>query len=467
MTVSRSKIILSMLILFLLLPCLASAQEKQILTLSQSVDIALNQNPQMQIARKMLDKSRAGILEAYSALLPAVNANANFQHAWDIQTNTIPNFLKPMLAPLVPVLPELADMPDFVNISFGMENTFTYGLNLTQPLFLGGAGIAGVRMAYDATEQSANNLESTRQNLIYQTVNAFYSCLLAREIVKVQSQAIEQAQANLDVVLKKYNAGSASGFEKMRAQVEAANLKPQLISAKNSYRAALTGLRNILGMSENVEIEVNGEFIYTEDSFIDEDVKAIQKEALNNRPELKALFAQKGMAANGVTIARSQFMPKLFFSTDYSFLAMKNDYNFRRDDFSKGFSSALSLQIPLFNGFRNNRTLHKAKLDYRIVLDSEQQLKDGIFAEVEIACNNCKEAKEKYASARESIGLAEEALRLANLSYREGSGTQLDVMGSQLALTQARLNSISALYEYQMSRYSVRKATGTLTKILD
>ncbi|MBN2416413.1 TolC family protein [bacterium] len=456
-----------LLITVIMMPALLPAQETMVLTLAESVGMALEKNPQLQIARKNAAKARAGIGEAYAALLPAVDANANFQHAWEIQTNTIPNFLKPMLAPLAPVIPEFADMPDFVQLSFGLENTFTYGLRLTQPLYLGGAGIAGVKIAYAAADASESNLETTRQNIIYQTVNTFYGCILARELVDVQSMAVEQAQANLDVVLKKYDAGSASGFEKMRAQVELANLQPQLISARNGYRSARTGLRTILGIREDVEIGVQGSLTFTGDDFADSELQEIQRKALENRPELQALQAQKRMAAKGMTIARSQFLPKLFFSTDYSFLAMKNDPNFSRDDFSKGFTSAVSLQIPLFHGLKNHRAFQKARLDYKIVLDSERQLRDGVFAEVEIAYNTFREAREKYLSAEESIELAEEALRLANLTYQEGGGTQLDVMSSQLALTRARLNHVSALYEYQMSRYALRKVTGTLKGILE
>jgi outer membrane protein TolC len=62
--------------------------------------------------------------------------------------------------------------------------------------------------------------------------------------------------------------------------------------------------------------------------------------------------------------------------------------------------------------------------------------------------------------------MAEEAMRLANLMYEEGASTQLDVMGAHLALTQARLNFASSLYEYQMSRYGLRKSTGLLNGVL-
>ncbi len=450
-------------LLMLLSPVFLLGQEIRTLTLEESVNLALKQNPAYQIAEREYEKSAAAVWEAWSAILPSVSGSASYSKAWSIQENTIPNFIKQMLGPSFPGYDE---MPDFVRLSFGLENTFRYGLTLNQPIFLGGAGIAGVQIAVAGKRASAENMEAMRQNLIYQTVNSFYGCLLAQRLVDVQDEALRQAEANLDLVLKKYEAGSASGFEKMRAKVEVANLKPEFIAARNNYEMALTGLRTVLGMKEGISIEVSGELEFLPDDMADVSLTELERQALIYRPELKGLEQQEVIAAKGVTIARSQFLPKIFFTTDYSFLAMKNDYNLNRDDFSKGFTSALSLSMPLFQGFKNHKTYQKAKLDYKIVIDSGRQIKQQILAEVENAYNNFREAQEKYSSTEESIGLAREALRLANLNYEEGAGTQLDVMGSQLALTRARLNHASALYEYQMARYSLRKVTGILKTTL-
>lgn len=450
-------------VVILMFTCSVFSQDNLILTLEKSVDIALKRNPEVLIAEKEVSKAKAGIGEAFSALLPQVDASVNFQKAWDIQENTIPNFIKHMLGP---TFPGYDDMPDYVRLSFGLENTFTYGLNLTQPLFLGGAGIAGVKMAYAAQRASWQQLKSKKQNLIFQTADAFYRILLARELVSVQEEAFKQADANFDRVKKLYRVGSASGFDKMRAEVELSNLKPELITAKNNFEAALTGLRTILSLPENIEIIVKGELSYIEDGVVSASPDSLIKQALKNRPELSAIKEQKNIAHQNITIVRSQYLPKLFFSTNYSFLAMRNDYKFESDDFSKGFTSAISLQLPIFTGFNRCRQYQKAQLDYKIINDSEKQIFDGIRAEVKLALNKFNEAQEKYFSVKKSIRLAEEALRLANLRYEEGIATQLDVLSSQLALTRSRLNHASALYEYQVARYQIRRVTGTLAGVL-
>ena len=456
------KIFNMFIIISLLIPTFLQAQEKLILTLEKSIDLALKNNPEIKMAEKELSKARAGVGEALSILLPQLDASANLSHNWKIQAQTIPNFLKPMLGPLAP-----PGMPDFVQISFGLENTLTYGASITQPLFLGGAGIAGVQTAKAMKRAAEYNFESKKQNLIHQSAIAFYSTLLTSELIKVQKEAFDQAKANLDIVTKKYNVGTASGFDKMRAEVDVANLEPGVISSRNNYQSALTYLRNVLGLDTKTELEISGEFRFIEDDFSHIKLEQLQNSTLKNRPEILALTEQKKITKKGIAIARSNFLPKLYFSTDYSFLAMKNDLRFSQSDFSEGFTSAISLQIPLFHGFRSSSQYQRAKLDHKIMLDTEKQINDGVFAEVEVSFNTFNEAKQKFMSAQRTVNLAEEALRLANLMYDEGANTQLDVLNSQLALTQAKMNYVSSLYEYQISRYQVRKVTGTLKGILD
>ena len=459
----NQKILSLIVIIVVVVPLTAFAQDILVLDLERSIDLAMKNNPNIKMAEKEVAKAKSGVWEALSNILPQFDASVNFQKAWDIQETVIPNFIKLMLPPGTPGVDQ---MPDYVQVAFGVENTFRYGATVTQPLYLGGAGIAAIQLASAAKDAAEENLEDRRQNLIYQTADAFYLCLLTKKLIAVQEEALGQAKANLDNVLKKYNVGMASGFDKMRAEVEVANLMPNLIVARNSHRLALTQMRAILGLKRDAIIQVQGEFSYEEDDFGAMPLVDIQQIALKDRPVIRALSEQKYIMQKGMALARSNFLPKLFFQTDYSFMAMRSDYKFQHDDFSKGFTSAISLQIPLFHGFRSGAQYQKARLDYKIMLDTEKQAFDGIAAESEVAYNNLQEAKQKYISAQQTVDLATEALRLANMMYDEGVNTQLDVLNSQMALTQAKLNYVNSLYEHQTARYHLRKVTGKLKGIL-
>lgn len=454
---------ISMILLSALMVGVLSAQEPLVLTLESSVELAIANNPAYQMKLKEVQKAKASAVEAYSNILPQVNANASLQHAWAIQETTIPNFIKAMLGP---VFPGTDQMPDFVRLSFGLENTLVYGASVTQPLFLGGAGIAGIKIGNSALQAVQQNLESARQNLLYQTASAFYGCILTHEIVTVREEALQEAEKNLEVVRKKYGAGAASKFDLMRAEVNLANSRPDAISARNNYNNALTMLKMILALPMQTQIQVDGELLYVEDEFTSLTLEDYQQMAQSHRPEIKALDQSKTMALQGITLARSSFLPKVFFQTDYSYMGMRNDMKFVQDDFSKGFTSAVAVQMPLFTGFRTAKQYQKARLDYKMMLDTGKSADDAIAAEVEAVFHKLEEAKEKYTSAGETVQLAQESFRLAGMMYEEGANTQLDVFTAQLGLTSAQMNYLSSLFEYQMTRYALRKATGQLKDIL-
>jgi outer membrane protein len=449
------QIMIILVTVVLAVPVLAQ-KEKIVLTLNNTIELALVNNPQIKIAEKEYDKANASVMGSYSVILPSLDGSVNLQHAWAIQETTMPNFIKIMMAGF----PGTENMPDYVQLSFGLENTFTYGAILRQPLFLGGAGLASIKLAYAARRAAEQNLTIVKDDLRYRSVNAFYGCLLTRELVKVQEEALAQTEHNRDVVLKKYEVGMASGYDKMRAEVEVANQKPNVISARNNYQMALTRIRALLGLDKDTAIEVTGEFAYQEDDFGQLSLTELQNLAFQNRPEIMAMNEQKYIADQTIDIARSEFLPKVFFQTDYSYLAQKNDWYFYDSDFSKGFTSTVSLQVPLFHGLKSVQQYQQAKLDYHIMEDNEKQMNDLIVAEVEAAFNNFSEAMQKFQSAKETVALAEEALRMANLMYNEGANTQLDVLVSRLALTQAQLNYFSSIYDYQVACSQLRKATG-------
>ena len=446
----RLGVLLMCYIVALLAPDHCRSQDALVLTLESTMATALERNPALKIAEHEAAKARAARWQAYAVLLPQVDGYATLQHAWEIQTSRIPNFLKPMLAPLGSVLPGIDQMPDFVDIAFGLENPVRYGATLTQPLFLGGAEWAGVSGARAAARAAQQNLEAARQATLLASVRAFYACLLTKR-----------------VLVRRYDAGSASRFDRMRAEVEAARLVPEVETAKNSYRSALTQLRVLLALEEGREIDPVGDLAYVEDDFGDLSLEDLRRMALDRRPEVKAMHERMMMAESGVTIARSEFLPKLVFQTDYSYLAMKDNLKLQQSDFSKGFTSSLSLQIPLFQGFGSKSKYEQAQLDVQSTVVGERQLLDGVSAEVELTHSKFAEARERVLAARKVVDLATEALRLANVMYDEGANTQLDVLSSRLALTQAQMSHANALFEYQVVRYQLRQVTGILTGALD
>ena len=74
-------------------------------------------------------------------------------------------------------------------------------------------------------------------------------------------------------------------------------------------------------------------------------------------------------------------------------------------------------------------------------------------------------ADEFVESQRLNLTRAKEGLRLAEVGYREGTNTQVEMIDAQAALTTARANYYQAIYSHMIAKLDLQKAMGILTSI--
>lgn len=453
----KKYIICSASVLTLLLNLnLAKAQVLSI-DIERARELALDNNPTILTAREEVKKAQARLSEARTNFLPSLSGFTSVQHAWDIQEMLMRNFIKEMMGPAAP-----PGMPEFVKISFGVDNTIAYGLNFNQPLYVGGTVRLGYRMSKRATEMAVAQYRATEQKVLSEVVNSFYTVLFARSAVEVIEEALRSAERNLDQV-KKFNAvGKSSQFDVLRAEVQVANYQPQVASARNNLRLAEEQLKNLLNIPAEVQIEIDGKLIYQPCELLKNDLDALVEKALQNRPEITLMNKQKEVAKYQIDLARAGYKPSLIFGTSYQYQGQRKDFKFRSDDFNKGFNSSLSLSIPLMGAFNTSTKVQQAKINLRATNYQAEALQNGIRLEVKATYLKAQEGQENVKTQAKTVEQAQEALRLAELMYLEGSSTQLDVLNAQLALNTAKMNYQRSLYEYYVAVTNLKKAINQL-----
>ena len=161
-------------------------------------------------------------------------------------------------------------------------------------------------------------------------------------------------------------------------------------------------------------------------------------------------------------MSKAAFMPSIVFGTAYQYQGQRDDFKFVGDDFFKSFNSSISINIPLFNGFKNSAKLQQAKIAIKESDHQAESLTNGIKLEVKGAFFTMKEAQEKVQTQQKTIEQAKEAQRLARLMYSEGASTQLDVLNANLALNQAKMNYQQSLFEYNVALANLKKSINQL-----
>jgi len=248
----------------------------------------------------------------------------------------------------------------------------------------------------------------------------------------------------------------ASKFDLLRSEVQVANLKPQLIRARNNLKVAELGFKTILGLDLAQPIEIKGALTYEP---LEPDLEECLAAALRNRPELHQLQYQKQMAGEMVKLARASNLPSLAVAGTYNFWADK--FNFKENNWQSYYTVNLVLTVPLFHGFAASARVAQTKAAIRELELNREGLEEAIKFEVRQAILNLKEAKESLLSQGKNVEQAQESLRIAELNYSEGLATTLDVSSAQAALSQAKINYSQALYDYVVASAQLEKAIAT------
>jgi outer membrane protein TolC len=435
----KAKSVILVLLMCLFVGKFSFSQEKMTLTLDDTIRLALSQNPYHLASGERVQAAKAIVREAAANFFPTLNAQG--LHTLDEKVFSL-EFPDP-----------ITGKPQRVTMDFTRD--YQFSLSLSLPLFTGGRLISGFKQAkYNllSTEEGARQSENTT---VFNAKTAFYGCLIAKEFVKVAEEAVEVAEKHLKNVKSLHEVGMASKFDMLRSEVRVANLKPQLIKARNNLEIAKLGLKALLGIDLSQSLEIKGELIY---EAYEPDLEECLAKALRNRPEVSQLNYQKQMAEETVKLVRAADFPTVALSGTYNFWADK--LNFQKDTWQSFYAINLVLNVPIFNGFSASARVAQSKAVIRELELTRKGLEKTVGFEVRRAILNLKEAKESLLSQEKNVEQAQESLRIAELNFSEGLATTLDVSSVQADLSQAKINYTQALYDYVVSLAQLDKAMG-------
>jgi outer membrane protein TolC len=288
---------------------------------------------------------------------------------------------------------------------------------------------------------------------------AYFDALLAEQQVEVARRSLELAIDTRDVVQKKYEQGQISEYDLLRAEVQVANIRPQVLQAENGQKLALTNLRNLLGIEAGVPLQLSPS-VADSAAWETETLEVLITRARSRRPEPLQAELEVGMREKAVAVARADHFPSLELSGNYMVSAYREQLGFNHWQRTPAWSATLTLSIPIFEGMRISSGVSQAKVDLVQARLRERSVNKQVTLDVESAQNGFWEAQERLGSQAETVLQAERGYEIANLRYQEGVGTQLEVSDAMLALTTARLNKSNAMRDYQVARTNLRRAVG-------
>jgi outer membrane protein len=261
--------------------------------------------------------------------------------------------------------------------------------------------------------------------------------------------------------------GQVSEFDLLRARLEVAKYRPEVVKAKNNYELALAALKKQIG-STDADFIPEGEFILPDvtgftkvnSDSLSIELTTAQQNASAKRIELKLASINSEINHIRYKAEKGNFLPSIMLSANYSIYTAADEYAIQKNDFGHSMGIGVGFSIPIFTGLSNSSKRRYASHQWKHAQMQESDAKDGINLQVKQTYQNMQTALENYRVQVENIKLAERSLQLAQVRYDNQVGIQLEVFDALILLNSVKLSYYNSIYEVISANQEFKKAMG-------
>ena len=477
-------------VLAILFPMMAKAQDKPEvleLTLEKAIQIALSENPSVKIADMEIEKKKYARKSAQSSLYPQIDAIGQYSRTLKKQVMYMDNvfniseMLSPIMEPLVKgteqtmaetvpgyrpgqlsqnIAANTPPPPESTGdngIAIGRDNNWTGGFNMSWPIVVPvlwkSLDISSLNV-----ELAVENARSSKINMVNAIRKAYYGVLLAKEAVRMYQENYDNAILNFNNVNNKFKQGLVSEFDLIRADVNAKNIKPNLVQAENAYNLTSLSLKALMGIDMDQAITVSGTLFDYEQSLLSELINL--DTTLINNSDLKKFDIQNEQLKKTLELYKAQYLPTIAITGNYIYMSMNNHFKFEKYRWNPYSTIGISVSIPIFDGMRKANDIRQTKISIQQMELQREDIVRNLKLAINNNVNNMTNYVEQIFSTKDVFEQARKGYEISRKLYDTGMGTMLDVNTAQLGMMQARLAFTQAIYNFMASKADLDKTLG-------
>jgi|SRR5579871_2342893 len=439
-SVPGRRILSSAFLFFILLGIGKAADDPPVvkLTLRDAVQMALRQNPQVQIANLDIAESQQNQDVARAGLLPQVTGGTSETvHRQNIEA---------LFGSKLPGFPE----------HIGPFWAFQTGLNASAPIF----DLTAWRR-WQASKETTNGARAQqltiRERNVQLVVSQYLGSLKAAADVKAAQSRVDLAKALLDQATDLQKNGVGTGIDTLRANVQYQNERQRIIDAQTELKTTLYGLARLLNLDphQNIQLADESEFFQTQKYEADGTIE----QAYAARPEMKALESEVRVAQLSKQESEAERLPKVSVSGQWieqglTPTAIIPVYTYEAD-----------LSVPLFTGGRIHAQTAARDIELKKLAQRQADLKNEIALEVKDALAQLEAAQSEVDVANQGVDLAREEVTEARDRFQAGVANNIEVITAQDELSRANDNQITALDRYNQARADLAHAMGRIESV--
>lgn len=434
----------SIITLTLLLACatsMAQTQDSVRVDLATAIEVALNGSPVIKIADREITKSDYSRKEQLGSLLPQLGIGANYNRVIQKQKMSM----------------------DFggqaSTIEVGSSNTVGAGLNLALPL-VAPALWKAMQLKDIDIELSAEAARESRISTIGAVQEAYYMLLMARDSYNVLKISYQNTEFSVRISNDKYKQGLVSEFDKLRAEVQLRNQRPQLVASESAVRLATMNLKVLMGLDIKEPIIFTGQLSDFEGE-MEQDLNTFSVDtSLSANTSLRQIDIQIRQLEKAQQITRSNYLPTLNLTGSYQWSSLSNDFRIGQWNWFQYSAVGVALNIPIYMGSTKRHQISQNKITIEQTELQRENLARTLAMSVRSSLNDIERSIEEVGSNRESVVQAERAFRISQKRYEVGSGNLLELNDSEVSLTSARLSLNQSIYNYLSARSALETTIG-------
>lgn len=420
--------------------------------LDEAVALGIQNSKTLKQKLIAVNAARAALQAAKSSYYPTVSVSATYTHLFEEQKSS-----------------EIAvsGFPPIPAMYTGSTDPISLSADLKQTIYTFGKLKNSVEIAEETLKLAELELEEEKRSLIVEIKRAFYWYILAGEVLKVQEQTLEYKKEALRVARKRFDAGLSPDFEVLSAESDVENFRPTVISSANQVRYALLAVKDLLGVAEGEEFDVEliGELVAEYFAFQREEL--IEK-AMEYKYEIGQYENTIAIAELNSRITKSEKKPVIAGFMNYRVQsgfdsATGKPRYWGEDSWDGDLSVGLSVQMPLsaiFPWSRERAEIVQSTLELEQLKLGLESLESGIRLSIENLLLRLEEERAKILSGEKGVELASRLYSSAKERYEKGMASSMELQDSQVSLNAAQLGYLQSVYNYKVAVLDLMDAVG-------
>ena len=411
--------------------------ERPVYTLDACLEIGLREASAMRNAQRDRKAADSVIDQVRAQFLPQVSADGTYTRLDKLDSVTFGD----------------------QEIEIGSLDNYSLSVNLRQLVYSGGSVSAALDAAREYRIMADIEVDRVQAGLARDIRAQFTDILFLQAALEVNAESVRLQEDTLRQTQMRQAQDLASEFDVLNAKVQLANARPGLIQASNRVAMAKTAFADLLNLPDE-PFDLAGALGY-EPLEIHE--RAWIRQALQNRPELAVARQGLSLRETEIRAEQSAYRPALSLSANYG--AQRSPLSFGDgDDLDWRWSATLQAQWQWLDGGLRRSRIREKRIERDKTLEDIDTLKRRVALEVRQACQALQHAEAAVHATRETTQLAEKSMEIAQVRYRNGLVTRLELSEVHVALMTARLLALEALRDHAQARTQMRFATGTMAQ---